>query len=214
MLKDMNKQTLLLTCAGIAVMSLIASNIITNKQFDVPLIGWAITCGSICVPLSYVVDDILAEVFGFKTARRVIYLGFAMNAVAVLYFQFARSMNGKETGKNKTAVERGMGCTWRTTRASCVADIIGSLANAKIMDMLHAKHGECGLFARCIASTVVGEFLDMAIFAVIAFAGVLPVEVIGQMIVTNTCAKIAVEALLYPVVTKNVIGWAKRLPDA
>ena len=60
-------------------------------------------------------------------------------------------------------------------------------------------------------STVIGEFLDMAIFAVMAFAGVLPWEVIGQMVVTNSCAKIAVEVILYPILTKRVIGWAKTL---
>lgn len=195
-------------------MSLIASNIITNKQFDVPLVGWAITCGSICVPLSYVVDDILAEVFGFKTARKVIYLGFAMNAVAVLYFQFAIVIPGTGSFVNQGAFETVLGTTWRTTLASFAAYFFGSLANAKIMDVMHSRFGESGLFARCIASTIVGEFLDMGIFAVLAFAGVLPWDIIGQMIVTNSCAKIATEAILYPIVTKHVIGWAKRLPDA
>lgn len=208
------KTSLLLVCAGIAVMSLIASNIITNKQFDVPLVGWAITCGSICVPLSYVVDDILAEVFGFKTARKVIYLGFAMNAVAVLYFQFAIVIPGTGSFVNQGAFETVLGTTWRTTLASFAAYFFGSLANAKIMDVMHSRFGESGLFARCIASTIVGEFLDMGIFAVLAFAGVLPWDIIGQMIVTNSCAKIATEAILYPIVTKHVIGWAKRLPDA
>ena len=195
-------------------MSLIASNIITNKQFDVPLVGWAITCGSICVPLSYVVDDILAEGFGFKTARKVIYLGFAMNAVAVLYFQFAIVIPGTGSFVNQGAFETVLGTTWRTTLASFAAYFFGSLANAKIMDVMHSRFGESGLFARCIASTIVGEFLDMGIFAVLAFAGVLPWDIIGQMIVTNSCAKIATEAILYPIVTKHVIGWAKRLPDA
>lgn len=195
-------------------MSLIASNIITNKQLDVPLVGWAITCGSICVPLSYVVDDILAEVFGFKTARKVIYLGFAMNAVAVLYFQFAIVIPGTGSFVNQGAFETVLGTTWRTTLASFAAYFFGSLANAKIMDVMHSRFGESGLFARCIASTIVGEFLDMGIFAVLAFAGVLPWDIIGQMIVTNSCAKIATEAILYPIVTKHVIGWAKRLPEA
>lgn len=206
-----NRKSLLLVCAGIAVMSLIASNIITNKQFDVPLIGWAITCGSVCVPLSYIVDDILAEVFGFKTARRVIYLGFAMNALAVIYFQLAIVIPGTETFANQSAFEAVLGTTWRTTAASFIAYFFGSLANAKIMAWLHVKNGEKKLAFRCIASTVVGELLDMALFAALAFAGVLPLEVIGQMIVTNTCAKVAVEIILYPIITKNVIKWAKTL---
>lgn len=210
----MDKRRLLLACSGIAIMSLIVSNIITNKQFDVPLIGWAITCGSVCVPLSYIVDDVLAEVFGYRTARSVIYTGFAMNAIAVAYFQLAIMVPGTETFAAQGAFETVLGATWRTTLASFVAYLVGSLANARIMDALHKRDGEAGLFLRCISSTVVGELLDMAVFSVLAFAGVLPLEVIGQMIVTNTCAKVAVEALLYPVVTKHVIGWAKSLEEA
>ena len=206
-----NRGSLLLACAGVAIMSLIVSNIITNKQFDVPLIGWAITCGSVCVPLSYIVDDVLAEVYGFKTARTVIYIGFAMNAIAVAYFQMALAVPGTETFTAQGAFETVLGATWRTTLASFIAYLFGSLANARIMDAMHKRDGDSGLFIRCISSTVAGELLDMAVFAVLAFAFTLPWEVIGQMIVTNTCAKVAVEALLYPVVTKHVIGWAKSL---
>lgn len=208
-----NKTSLLLVCTGIAIMSLIASNIITNKQFDVPFIGWAITCGSVCVPLSYIVDDILAEVFGFKTARKVIYLGFVMNAIAVLYFQFAIIIPGTETFTAQDAFSTVLGATWRTTLASFIAYVLGSLANAKIMEIMHTRDGEKGLALRCICSTIVGEFLDMWIFAMVAFYGVLPAEVIGQMIITNTCAKVAVEVLLYPIMTRHAIKWAKGLPD-
>ena len=206
------KQGLLLCCTAIVVMSLIASNIITNKQFSVPLIGWAITCGSVCIPLSYIVDDVLAEVYGFKKARAVIFLGFAANAVAVVYFQLSIAIPGIDGYGNQTAFETVLGCTWRTTLASFTAYIVGSLANAKIMELMHNKDGERNLFARCIGSTIVGEFLDMAVFAFLAFWTVLPVEVIIQMIITNSCAKIAVETILYPV-TKRVIGWAKTLKD-
>ena len=211
MAKRVSRDSLLLACAGVAIMSLIASNIITNKQFDVPFIGWAITCGSVCVPLSYIVDDILAEVYGFRTARRVIYIGFVMNAIAVAYFQIAIAIPGTETFTAQSAFETVLGATWRTTLASFVAYFFGSLANAKVMDVLHVRNGESRLALRCILSTVIGEFLDMAIFAVMAFAGVLPWEVIGQMVVTNSCAKIAVEVVLYPILTKRVIGWAKTL---
>ena len=211
-MQQTSRQTVLLACAAIAIMSLVASNIITNKQFNVPLIGWAITCGSICVPLSYIVDDVLTEVFGFRTARKVIYLGFAANAIAVLYFQFAIYVPGIEGFQNQSAFETVLGCTWRTTLASFIAYIFGSLANAKIMQLMHYRDGENRLFARCIGSTIVGEFLDMAIFAVLAFAFVLPLEVIAQMIVMNTCAKCAVEVVFYPI-TKRVIGWAKTLSD-
>lgn len=205
------RNNMLLICAGIAIMSLIASNIITNKQFNVPLIGWAITCGSICVPLSYIVDDILAEVYGFKIARLVIYVGFIMNAIAVIYFQLAIAIPGAETFAGQESFEIVLGATWRTTLASFIAYLSGSMANAKIMDVLHIKNGDSKLATRCILSTIAGELLDMAIFAVTAFYGVFPLEVIGQMIITNSCAKIIVEIILYPIVTKHVIKWAKSL---
>lgn len=210
--KSISKQSLLLGCTAVVVMSLIASNIITNKQVNVPLIGWAITCGSVCIPLSYIVDDVLAEVYGFKKARAVIFLGFAANAVAVLYFQLAILIPGINGFVNQDAFETVLGCTWRTTSASFAAYIVGSLANAKIMELMHNRDGERNLFARCIGSTIVGEFLDMAVFAFLAFLGVLPIEIIMQMVVANTCAKIAVEVVLYPV-TKHVIKWAKTLRD-
>ena len=206
------KQGLLLCCTAIAVMSLVVSNIITNKQVNVPLIGWAITCGSICIPLSYIIDDVLAEVYGFKIARSVIFLGFAANAIAVIYFQLTIAAAGIDSFSNQAAFETVLGCTWRTTLASFAAYIVGSLVNAKIMAWMHSRHGEKRLFARCIGSTIVGEFLDMAVFAFLAFWAVLPIEVIIQMIITNSCAKIAVETVLYPV-TKRVIGWAKTLKD-
>ena len=205
------RNNMLLICAGIAIMSLIASNIITNKQFNIPLIGWAITCGSICVPLSYIVDDILAEVYGFKIARLVIYIGFIMNAIAVIYFQLAIAIPGAETFTGQESFEIVLGATWRTTFASFIAYLSGSMANAKIMDVLHIKNGDSKLATRCILSTIAGELLDMAIFAVIAFYSVFPLEIIGQMIITNSCAKIIVEIVLYPIVTKHVIRWAKSL---
>ena len=210
-MRKVSKDLLLLICAGVSIMSLIVSNIITNKQVEVPLVGWAITCGSVCVPLSYIVDDLLAEIYGFRTARRVIYIGFAMNFIAVLYFQMAIVIPGISTFTAQAAFETVLGATLRTTIASFLAYIIGSLANAKIMDVMHRRDGESGLFLRCISSTVVGEFFDMAVFAVLAFAGVLPWPTIGQMIVTNTCAKVAVEAIFYPIVTRHVIKWAKSL---
>ena len=209
--RRVSRELLLLVCAGVSIMSLIVSNIITNKQVEVPVIGWAITCGSVCVPLSYIVDDLLTEVYGFRTARTVIYAGFAMNFIAVLYFQLAILAPGIESFVAQDAFETVLGATARTTTASFLAYLVGSLANAKIMDVMHRSDGESNLFLRCISSTVAGEFLDMAVFAVLAFAGVLPWETIGQMVVTNTCAKVAVEAVFYPVVTRHAIRWAKSL---
>lgn len=84
------------------------------------------------------------------------------------------------------------------------------MLNAKIMQLMHERDGERGLFARCLLSTVAGELVDVAIFAVLAFAGTLPLEVIAQIIVCNGLGKCLVEAVCFPV-TKRVIRWAKSL---
>ncbi len=81
------------------------------------------------------------------------------------------------------------------------------------MQQMHNKDGEHGLFARCMASTVVGEFLDMAVFVIVAFTGVLPLEVMVQLLVASPLVKCIVELIFYPIVTKHAILWAKKLPE-
>lgn len=205
----MNKRNLLAFCAAIAAMSLVVSNIITNKQ--VSIFGWAFGAGGFCVPISYVIDDVLAEVYGYKTARAVVLAGFVANAIAVLYFELTIAAPAVQTFSSQAAFETVLGCTWRTTTASFVAYLAGSISNAKIMQVMHDKDGESGLFARCMASTVVGEFLDMTVFVVVAFAGVLPIEVMFQLLVTSPIIKVVVELVFYPVVTRRAIAWAKTL---
>lgn len=200
----------MLTCTAVTVGSLIVSNTITNKQFNVPFLGLAVTCGVVCIPLSYIVDDVLAEVFGFKTARTVILIGFAINAVAVAYFQTAIAIPGLDAFTAQAAFETVLGATARTTAASFAAYIVGSILNAKIMQVMHERDGERGLFARCALSTLAGELVDMAIFATLAFAGTLPVETIAQIVVCNGLGKCLVEFVCFPV-TERVINWAKSL---
>lgn len=204
------RQILLLACAAITAGSLIVSNIITNKQFAIPFFGFAVTCGVLCIPLSYIVDDVLAEVFGFKAARAVILAGFSIAAIAVVYFQAAIAIPGLESFTAQSAFETVLGATARTTAASFTAYVVGSLLNAKIMQLMHERDGERGLFARCLLSTVAGELVDVAIFAALAFTGTLPFEIIVQIIVCNGLGKCLVEAVCFPL-TKRAIKWAKTL---
>ncbi len=206
-----NKRELLVACAAIAAASLVVSNIITNKQVSV--FGWAVSAGSFCVPISYVIDDILAEVYGYKIAKTVIFAGFFANMLAIAYFELTIAAPAVETFTAQAAFETVLGCTWRTTLASFIAYLAGSVSNAKIMQLMHDRDGERGLFARCMASTVVGEFLDMAVFVIVAFTGVLPLEVMVQLLVASPLVKCAVELVFYPIVTKHAILWAKELPE-
>lgn len=207
-----NKQTLLLFLMAVTAMSIVVSNIITNKSITAPW-GLAMTCGAFCIPLSYIADDVLAEVYGYQTARHVVWIGFACGLIAVLYFQATIWVQGDSSFTAQEAFETVLGAAARTTFASFVAYLAGSLANARVMTSMHERDGENHLAARCILSTVAGEFLDMGIFAVLAFAGTLPWAVIMQIIVSNACVKVALETVLYPVLTRRVIGWSKKLAN-
>lgn len=201
---------LLIVCMALTVMSLLVSNIITNKQASLPW-GWSITCGCICIPISYIVDDVLAEVYGFKTARNCTLAAFVAAAIAVVYFQIAIAIPGNELFDAQEAFEAVLGTTWRTVGASFAAYVVGSLANAAIMQRMHDADGESRVAWRCILSTVVGELLDMVIFAVLAFGGTMPWAAVWQIVVDNAGVKILIEVCLYPLVTRTVLRWAKSL---
>lgn len=111
----------------------------------------------------------------------------------------------------QSALEAVFGSTPRILAASFTTYVAGSLSNAKIMELMHMHDGEKRLAWRCIASTIGGETLDMTVFTLLAFTGVLPWPVIGQMIVVASAIKVAVECICYPLVTSHVIAWAKTL---
>lgn len=203
------KYRLLQTLTSLSVATLIASNIITNKQTD--LFGFAVTCGTFTIPVDYIVSDVLAEVYGFSEARRVTITAFLCDLLCVVLFQLTLVAPSFSTFTAQSAFEAVLGSTPRILAASFTAYVVGSLSNAKIMELMHVHDGEKRLAWRCIASTIVGETLDMTVFTLLAFTDVLPWPVIGQMIFVASAIKVAVECICYPFVTSHVIAWAKTL---
>ena len=198
------KYRLLQTLTSLSVATLIASNIITNKQTD--LFGFAVTCGTFTIPVDYIVSDVLAEVYGFNEARRVTITAFLCDLLCVILFKPTLVSPSFSTFTAQSVLEAVLGSTPRIT-----AYVVGPHSNAKIMELMHVHDGEKGLAWRCIASAIVGETLDMTVFTLLAFTGALPWPVIGQMIVVASAIKVAVECICYPLVTSHVIAWAKTL---
>lgn len=205
----MNKSKLFQILCALSIMSVIVSNIITNKQTEV--FGFAVTCGSFIIPLSYIVNDTMVEVYGFKQARAVTMLSFVCNLLAVVFFTLTLLAPSASTFAMQDQFNAVLGSTPRVLFASFTAYIIGSLSNAWIMEKMKKHDGEKRLGFRCILSTVVGEALDMVIFTFIAFTGRLPFEAMIQIIVVSSVVKIFVETVLYAIATRNVIKWAKTL---
>ena len=194
---------------GVFTASLIVSNIIAGKTFD--FFSFTLPCGVIIFPIIYIVNDVLAEVYGYEKARKVILLGFLMNLVAVICYNITILLPAPVFFENSDAFAAVLGSTFRLLVASFVAYLAGSLVNAKMMVVMK-KWDEDRLFLRCIVSTLFGEGLDAVIFIFIGFLGTMPFEALLLMIVAQALFKTAYEIIVYPL-TRYVIGTVKALPE-
>ena len=168
-------------------------------------------CGVVIFPVIYIVNDVLAEVYGYQKARNVILLGFFMNLVAVICYNITILLPAPVFFENSQAFSIVLGSTFRLLVASFVAYLAGSLLNAKLM--VHLKGwDEDKLFFRCIVSTLFGEGLDAIVFIVIGFLGTMPLEALLLMIVAQALFKTVYEIIVFPV-TRTVIFRVKRLPE-
>ena len=187
---------------------LIISNILASKTFS--LYDIILPCGVVIFPLVYIVGDVLTEIYGFKLAKRTIYLGFIINLIAVIAYQIAIFLPGTDLATSN-AFSIILGSTPRILVASLISYLVGSYVNAYFMKILKERYTEY-LFARCSISTLFGEGLDAIIFITIAFAGLMPNEVLITMIICQGAFKIIYEIIVYPI-TRTVINWIKSLDD-
>lgn len=206
---DLTKTDLYAILVGIFCAGLIISNIIASKTFEFFWI--TLPCGVIIFPLIYIVNDVLAECYGFKKARRAIYLGFFMNLIAVICYNVTMFLPAPAYFTGDSAFHTVLGSTLRLLVASFAAYLIGSLINAKLMVYLKGKY-ENKLFFRCISSTFAGEGMDALIFITIGFLGTMPLFALLTMIVAQALFKTAYEVVVYPL-TRHVIHNVKDLKD-
>lgn len=209
MFENMTKTELYAILTGVFTASLIVSNIIAGKTFD--FFSFVLPCGVIIFPVIYIVNDVLAEVYGYKKARNVILLGFLMNLVAVICYNVTIALPAPVFFENSNAFSVVLGSTLRLLVASFAAYLVGSLVNAKMMVVLK-NWDEDKLFLRCILSTLFGEGLDALIFITIGFLGTMPMEALVLMIVAQALFKTVYEIIVYPL-TRHVIDSVKALPN-
>lgn len=210
MFENLTKTELYALLTGVFTACLIVSNIIAGKTFD--FFSFALPCGVVIFPVIYIVNDVLAEVYGYDKAKRVIWLGFFMNLVAVICYNVTILLPASAFFENSEAFRIVLGSTFRLMIASFAAYLVGSLVNAKLMVVLKKKD-ENKLFLRCIASTIVGEGLDAMIFIFIGFVGTMPFEALLLMIAAQALFKTIYEIIVYPL-TKYVIRSVKELPES
>lgn len=195
-MKSTNGTKLLTVLYALYAGSLIAMNILATKQFDLGM--FTVTTGILISPLSFIIQDLTTEIYGYLEARRMIIIGFAVMLGATLFYQLAIMIPPSAFWQGQVSFVAILGTTLRISIASLSAYLIGSIMNAWVMDSLKVRYQD-RLFFRLISSTVVGQLLDNAIFATVAFLGVLPVTAILSMIVGGTLFETVYEVILYPV---------------
>ncbi len=199
-----------LIVAALFVTSLIVSNIIAVKLIDVA--GMILPAAIIIFPISYILGDVLTEVYGFARARQVIWLGFLCNLFAVIAISIGGLLPAAGFWEGQQAYDMILGAVPRILAASFIAYLVGELVNAYVLARLKVAMEGRHLWVRTIGSTLAGQLLDSAIFITIAFAGIMPVEVLLGAIVTQWLVKSGYEALATPL-TYAAVGFLKRADD-
>ena len=186
---------------------LLLSNLIGASKLA-SLGGYTFGAGILFFPVSYVIGDVLTEVYGYANARRCVWMGFAAMAFMAFMSWAVVTMPAADGWDGQAAYESVFGSTWRIVAASMIAfwagEFVNSFVLAKMKILTQGKH----LWSRTIGSTFFGQAIDSAIFYPIAFLGIWSNEQVLMVMVTNWLLKVMWEALLTPV-TYAVVGWLK-----
>lgn len=186
---------------------LIVSNIITQKLISIG--GVETTAGLIIFPISYIINDLIAEVWGYRKVRLIIWSGFLLNFLAVIIFRLSIMLPASNHFAYQSAFTLVLGSTERIVIASFIAFLSGSFLNAYVMSKMKIRQHGRGFSIRAVASTVVGEGADSLVFFTIAFSGIIPQHAILMLILTQTAMKTGYEILALPV-TNLVVKYVKK----
>ncbi len=171
--------------------------------------GVTFGAGILFFPVSYVIGDVLTEVYGYANARRCVWVGFfALVFMAFMSFVVV-AMPPADGWDGQAAYEAVFGSTWRIVLASVTAFWAGEFVNSFVLAKMKLMTGGKHLWTRTIGSTVFGQAIDSALFYPIAFLGTWTTTQVLTVMVTNWAMKVAWEAVLTPV-TYAVVGWLKR----
>lgn len=202
MRKNLTKTQLYQMLTGVFVACLLVSNVLAAKTFTVG--GIILPTAVIIFPIVYIVNDVIAEIYGFRNARNIILLGFVLNAFAVAAYSIAILLPAPAfAAEGAAAFATVLGSTWRLLLASFAAYLVGSFINAFVMVRMKERL-ERQLMLRCVLSTLIGEGLDALIFITIAFAGTMPLADLFTMVVAQALFKTVFEIVFYPLTRTTI----------
>ena len=187
---------------------LIAANLLETKVIQVGSI--TVTAGLLVFPISYIINDCIAEVWGFKKARLIIWSGFALNFFVVALGLIAVALPAAPFWEGEQHFDFVFGMAPRIVVASLLAFLVGSFLNAYVMSKMKVASGGRNFSARAIWSTVVGETADSLIFFPIAFGGLIAWPELLVMMGTQIVLKSLYEVIILPI-TIRVVKAVKRI---
>ena len=210
------QQGLSITSVWLAVtfcVCLVTSNLFVPRLWQVGKLSLQLSGAVVIFPISYIINDLLTEVYGYRRAMQVIWMGFALSAFVAIAAQLVSWLPAPIYPENQAVaanVNSLFGLIPRTTVASLLAFILGSQMNAWVMSRMKVLQQGKGFGWRAILSTLGGELCDSLVFYPLAFLGVMPLGAIFSIILTQVTVKTLYEVLILPLT--GVI--ARRLKQA
>ena len=205
-----DSQSALMVVTALFVTLYLVSNIMAVKVVGLFNLFY-FDAGTITFPFAYMLGDVLTEVWGYRTARKVIWLTLLCNILLVVCTQIGVIMPSPDYLADSEAVYNAMfSYVPRIVFASLVGFLLGELSNAWFMEKIKQKTEGKRLWVRTIGSSVVGYLLDTVPFVLIAFAGVVPVADLILMIITQYFAKLLIEAFLGTPMAYAAIGFLSK----
>ena len=190
---------------AIFITCLITANIIVVK----PISFGGIPAAIIIFPLSYIVGDVLTEVYGYRMARRVIWLGFLCNLIAVIAIWIGQILPPASVWGGQQAYESILGYAPQALFASLLAYLVGEFSNSFVLAKMKIKTKGRWLWTRTIGSTVVAQALDAAVFIPIVYIGRFDLSFIVMASLTHWLAKVGYETVATPL-TYAVVNYLKK----
>ena len=195
-----------IACTALFITCLLTANVTASKLITAGSL--TLTAGIVLFPVSYIVGDVLTEVWGYAATRKVIWLGFACNALMVAAIWLAGTLPPAPFWKGQAAWDEILGQTPRILAASLVAYLIGEFANAYVLARLKIATAGRWLWVRTIGSTIVGEGLDSLVFVALAFSGTVASGTLAVIFVNQWLIKVVYEGIATPL-TYAAVGWLK-----
>ena len=205
--KKQNVSVLFMLFSILFCVCLILANLLETKQIAIGPVS--LTGGLIVFPISYIINDCVCEVWGFRKARLLIWSGFAMNFFFVAVGALCDWIPGAPYWNNDEGFHAVFGLAPRIAAASFVAFLLGSFANAYVMSKMKIRDSGRNFSARAILSTIAGESIDSLIFFPLALSGVVPTEELPKLMLMQVLLKTAYEILVLPL-TIRVVKYVKK----